>query len=507
MAKSVLDIVIKLSKQGGADKDTVKGLVSVKSAIMNTAAIAGTLVAAGYTLNKMFDATAGFVVDAADKVRRFSDATGVSAEDTSKLIEILGDAKISYDQLEKAVAKNGKTFDYSIEGIAKMSDEYLQLANSNEQAAFMQERFGKQWISFVPVMKQGGKEIREAANAVDDSLVLTQKAVDQAREYEIAVENLSDAWVAVKMTIGQEVLPIATQLLNNHRDHIRALEIMEEQGLSTYHAMSQVGYPAALALAQAEREAADAAMIQGDALDENTASAEENAEALKLVSDANKGLIDLVGKMQSAEESFGEKYDAISADMSLSDDERKRKLIELAAEHDLATKKIILGLLEQRLAQDGLTTNELNYLLKKGQAWGIYSDTVIAEAQAAIKEVDGMTAEINAIPTKKTFTLTIQQLGGYSLGTLGYQNIAHPGRAAGGPVSAGRMYTVGERGPELFVPGQSGTIVPNGGSAGAQVIIQLAYSPMISTASRADVERIMPLIEEGAHRVFKNLGK
>jgi hypothetical protein len=34
-------------------------------------------------------------------------------------------------------------------------------------------------------------------------------------------------------------------------------------------------------------------------------------------------------------------------------------------------------------------------------------------------------------------------------------------RANGGPVSSGQTYMVGERGPELFVPGRSGTIVPN----------------------------------------------
>lgn len=33
-----------------------------------------------------------------------------------------------------------------------------------------------------------------------------------------------------------------------------------------------------------------------------------------------------------------------------------------------------------------------------------------------------------------------------------------PGRATGGPVSAGRAYRVGERGPELFVPAASGRI-------------------------------------------------
>jgi tape measure domain-containing protein len=45
-------------------------------------------------------------------------------------------------------------------------------------------------------------------------------------------------------------------------------------------------------------------------------------------------------------------------------------------------------------------------------------------------------------------------------GTLG-PNYGIPQRAKGGPVSGGQMYMVGERGPELFVPGRSGTIVPN----------------------------------------------
>lgn len=41
-----------------------------------------------------------------------------------------------------------------------------------------------------------------------------------------------------------------------------------------------------------------------------------------------------------------------------------------------------------------------------------------------------------------------------------------PGRAEGGPVRAGSPYAVGEKGIELFVPGQSGTIVPNSALGG-----------------------------------------
>lgn len=42
-----------------------------------------------------------------------------------------------------------------------------------------------------------------------------------------------------------------------------------------------------------------------------------------------------------------------------------------------------------------------------------------------------------------------------------------PGRAMGGPVFGGRPYLVGENGPELFVPGASGRVVPNGQMAAA----------------------------------------
>jgi phage-related protein len=44
------------------------------------------------------------------------------------------------------------------------------------------------------------------------------------------------------------------------------------------------------------------------------------------------------------------------------------------------------------------------------------------------------------------------------------------GKAAGGPVSSGTSYVVGERGPELFVPNTSGTIIPNGGGGGGSTI-------------------------------------
>jgi len=49
-------------------------------------------------------------------------------------------------------------------------------------------------------------------------------------------------------------------------------------------------------------------------------------------------------------------------------------------------------------------------------------------------------------------------------------------RAEGGPVLSGRSYIVGERGPELFVPGSSGSIVPNDRMGGGNLTVAPVYN-------------------------------
>jgi len=47
------------------------------------------------------------------------------------------------------------------------------------------------------------------------------------------------------------------------------------------------------------------------------------------------------------------------------------------------------------------------------------------------------------------------------------------GRASGGTVSAGTSYLVGERGPELFTPGRSGSIAPNNSMGGSNIVVNV----------------------------------
>jgi len=75
------------------------------------------------------------------------------------------------------------------------------------------------------------------------------------------------------------------------------------------------------------------------------------------------------------------------------------------------------------------------------------------------------------------------------------------GRAAGGPVRAGQPYMVGERGPEIVVPGSSGSVIPNhaiGGST-VQIIDQRGANsaPLkVSKTQNSSGEIIRVVIEE-----------
>ena len=67
--------------------------------------------------------------------------------------------------------------------------------------------------------------------------------------------------------------------------------------------------------------------------------------------------------------------------------------------------------------------------------------------------------------------------GGGIFGFLG--NIFGGKKASGGPVSSGKSFLVGEKGPELFVPRSSGTIVPNnklGGGGTNNVVVNVDAS-------------------------------
>lgn len=72
-------------------------------------------------------------------------------------------------------------------------------------------------------------------------------------------------------------------------------------------------------------------------------------------------------------------------------------------------------------------------------------------------------------------------------------------RADGGPVTAGGAYLVGERGPELFVPGGSGHILPNQGGQPISITIQMAPGSNLAEVKRSSTQ-VAAALARAVHR-------
>ena len=67
-------------------------------------------------------------------------------------------------------------------------------------------------------------------------------------------------------------------------------------------------------------------------------------------------------------------------------------------------------------------------------------------------------------------------------------------RANGGPVGAGRPYMVGERGPELFIPGAQGNIVPNNAMGSTSVVVNVDASGTEVQGNQGNADQLGRLI-------------
>lgn len=70
--------------------------------------------------------------------------------------------------------------------------------------------------------------------------------------------------------------------------------------------------------------------------------------------------------------------------------------------------------------------------------------------------------------------------------------------ASGGTAYAGKPHVVGEQGPELFIPGQTGTVVPNHAlkaGGGHTVVINNHFSPGLQGAVKAEMMAMLPELD------------
>jgi hypothetical protein len=108
--------------------------------------------------------------------------------------------------------------------------------------------------------------------------------------------------------------------------------------------------------------------------------------------------------------------------------------------------------------------NTLAQTSRSGAAGVTASNDLAASMSDLTNSIDALTGVVKASSGVSSFITTTAGIGngliGKAMGMIGLGSLL-PGRAEGGPTQGNNAYVVGEKGPELFVPSQNGTVVPN----------------------------------------------
>jgi hypothetical protein len=199
-------------------------------------------------VSRVVEESVGAYVKYADQVRRLSQLNGTNAEETSRLIQVMDDHKVSTEALMMATRKlSQQGLSLTIDSLAKMSDEYIALGSHADKTKFLLDKFGRSGMQLAETMEQGGKAIRDQSAAISQNLILTQKQLVAARDYEKQLDELNDTVMGLKVSLGAYLMPAMLSSANAVKDSIPAWQDMRRQIGVIADLLVQSGNPALLA--------------------------------------------------------------------------------------------------------------------------------------------------------------------------------------------------------------------------------------------------------------------
>lgn len=512
------------------------------------------------TMQRVMDATVNVAQDYNQQVRDMMLATGGTAEETSKLVQVIDDVGISYETLKTAMKMASKDgIEPNLESLAQLADQYNKLAPGVERNQFLLDKFGRSGLDMARAMEQGGAALRQMSDEMGGSLVLTEENIKASEEYRKNLDEMQDTVMGLKVALGNALIPALNDTIDAYQNSSEALKDNfkwyeyiipaihgARMAYELYRGAQRDGNEEAWAAADAIAAHGDALMNDTQAIEANTTAMQAQeatmqnfmANAMWLTSnqeDYNQSMRDLNNERAREMATLMElekQYGAQNAKV----DEQKQKIGELDAKiKDLQTTQKeqtdqwVLKLMEQNGASvemqmayaeaSGLiTTKAAEQVTAIGtvvdqfdtgkQMTREYRDYV-QKLISRIMALDGLQATadiyINTYGEVPRFGPGGGESGTHFVGGAGKGAGTLIGdgydgeRAVGGPVRAGGSYLVGERGMELFTPTTNGFITPNNALGG--MTVNLTYAPMFSTANRSEfLQNITPMLDDWYRR-------
>lgn len=168
--------------------------------------------------------------------------TGATAETSSRLVAVFDDLEISQEAAAKGFFKlsreigsgrsqldqfgvattdsKGRTRDLE-KILLDVADAYVNTEDKGRRAALVQTAFGRGGQELLPILEKGRAGIEKLFADVPEGQIFSQKQLDQARAYELALDNLNDAVDELKIAAAQGLIPVITEVANSLAETIR----------------------------------------------------------------------------------------------------------------------------------------------------------------------------------------------------------------------------------------------------------------------------------------------
>jgi uncharacterized phage infection (PIP) family protein YhgE len=387
------------------------------------------------------------------------------------------------------------------EQFERIADGIASLGRAEDRTRALTELFGKAGAELAPLFEQGAAGIRKAREEADQlGLSFNDETLQRMAQFDDQIKSLSARFEGLAMNGLAKAYPALDRFMSR-------LEKAQERGVwnnAVGMATSPLAYMGSMfGMGEAEPEARRGGVgrpggdvhkppaAPGFSDVAGAAAAEKEYERL------NDQFLSNYEQMTGAQIQLGEELRDEYVDNQVEIFKVGEELNERRkeSEEELALWREQRAMASAQIMQDFFLSAYDNFVRNGKFQWNEllqYMLAQLARTQLA-KALEGL-------------------FDGSDTGWFGQLIGAFTGakpRAAGGPVSAGQTYLVGERGAEFFRPSTSGTIIPNHALGGAQVTIvnhndfrgaDSSMLPQIASMIRASEGRTKADVADGLRR-------
>lgn len=167
--------------------------------------VGGAIVAGIEAMKASIDTT----LELAGETRKLDTLTGMTAEQSSRLIAVTDDLGISQQTLVlgiQAAIKHG--LEPNMQGLEQLGNQYKAIQDPIAQSKWLLTEFGRQGANLAPLFQASTDQLQALGDmAQRQGLVMSQDGVQAAKEFQIQVNELKDSFKGLEVEIGTAVLP------------------------------------------------------------------------------------------------------------------------------------------------------------------------------------------------------------------------------------------------------------------------------------------------------------